>query len=223
MKNKNIDFGKMPTILPKGYLKQSIDELSTVGLPQGLYTGVKNLDNIFRLDKGRLITITGVPNYGKSEFVDFLTTTYNKKYGMKTLYFSPENQPVSFHLTKLIAKYTGKKFSPDTYTPEEINSAVDYIGENFFFMNYERVTRLEDILTLSEGVIKDRDVGIIVIDAYNKIDSDRVSSEMETEFIGKLLDKLCRFAIKHNIMIFFLTLSLRHPNQRFSQSSVSMR
>ena len=209
MKNKNIDFGKMPTILPKGYLKQSIDELSTVGLPQGLYTGVKNLDNIFRLDKGRLITITGIPNYGKSEFVDFLTTTYNKKYGMKTLYFSPENQPVSFHLTKLMAKYTGKKFSPDTYTPEEINSAVDYIGENFFFMNYERVTRLEDILTLSEGVIKDRDVGIIVIDAYNKIDSDRVSSEMETEFIGKLLDKLCRFAIKHNIMIFLVA----HPRK----------
>ena len=94
--NKKIDFGKMPTILPKGYLKQSISELSKNGVPQGLYTGVDNLDNTFRLDKGRVITITGVPNYGKSEFVDFLTTTYNKKYGMKTLYFSPENQPVSF-------------------------------------------------------------------------------------------------------------------------------
>ena len=103
--NKKVDFGKMPTILPKGYLKQSIDELSKGGLPQGLFTGVKSLDDQFRLDKGRLLTITGVPNFGKSEFVDFLTTTFNKRYGMKTLYFSPENQPIAFHLAKLMAKY----------------------------------------------------------------------------------------------------------------------
>ena len=193
------DFGKMPTILPKGYLKQSISELSKNGVPQGLYTGVGNLDNTFRLDKGRVITITGVPNYGKSEFVDFLTTTYNKKYGMKTLYFSPENQPVSFHLTKLMAKYTGKKFSPEAYTPEEMNSAIDYIGDNFFFMNYERITRLDDILMLSERLIKDKGVEIIVIDAYNKIDAEKSATEIETEFIGKLLDRLCRFAIKHDI------------------------
>lgn len=207
--NKKIDFGKMPTILPKGYLKQSISELSKNGVPQGLYTGVGNLDNTFRLDKGRVITITGVPNYGKSEFVDFLTTTYNKKYGMKTLYFSPENQPVSFHLTKLMAKYTGKKFSPEAYTPEEMNSAIDYIGDNFFFMNYERITRLDDILMLSERLIKDKGVEIIVIDAYNKIDAEKSATEIETEFIGKLLDRLCRFAIKHDIMLILVA----HPRK----------
>lgn len=208
-KNIKIDFGKMPPILPKGYLKQSIDELSKEGLPKGLYTGVKSLDNIFRLDKGRLITITGVPNHGKSEFVDFLTTTYNKRYGMKTLYFSPENQPVAFHLAKLMAKYTGKQYNPSTYTTEETDTAIDYIGDNFFFMNYERITRLDDILMLSEQLIKNEGVEIIVIDAYNKIDSDKSVSEMETEFIGKLLDKLCRFAIKHDIMLILVA----HPRK----------
>ena len=68
MLTNKIDFSKVPTILPKGYLKQSINDLTKTGLPQGLYTGVHNLDNIFRLDKGRVVTITGVPNYGKSEF-----------------------------------------------------------------------------------------------------------------------------------------------------------
>lgn len=208
-KIKKTDFGKMPTILPKGYLKQSITELSKNGLPQGLNTGVKNLDNLFRLDRGRLITITGVPNYGKSEFVDFLTTTFNKKYGMKTLYFSPENQPVSFHLTKLMAKYTGKQFSPNSYTSEEINSAIDYIGDNFFFMNYERITKLDEIMELSENMIRENGIDIVVIDAYNKIDSDKGVSEIETEFIGKLLDRLCRFAIKHDVMMILVA----HPTK----------
>lgn len=206
---KNVDFGKMPAILPKGYLKQSIDELSKGGLPQGLFTGVKSLDDQFRLDKGRLLTITGVPNYGKSEFVDFLTTTFNKRYGMKTLYFSPENQPVAFHLAKLMAKYTGKQYNPSTYTTEETDAAIDYIGDNFFFMNYERITRLDDILMLSEQLIKDKGVEIIVIDAYNKIDSEKSTSEMETEFIGKILDRLCRFAIKHNILMVLVA----HPKK----------
>ena len=207
--NKKVDFGKMPTILPKGYLKQTIDELSKGGLPQGLFTGVNSLDNLFRLDKGRLITITGVPNYGKSEFVDFLATTYNKRYGMKTLYFSPENQPVGLHLAKLIAKYTGKKFNPSTYTTEEIDIAGDYITDNFFFYNYDLITQLDDILAIAEEVIKKEAIGMLVIDAWNKTEAKKNGGDTETEFIGKLLDVLCRFAIKHNIMLVIVA----HPTK----------
>ena len=208
-KNIKIDFGKMPTILPKGYLKQTIDELSKGGLPQGLFTGVNSLDNLFRLDKGRLITITGVPNYGKSEFVDFLATTYNKRYGMKTLYFSPENQPVGLHLAKLIAKYTGKKFNPSTYTTEEIDIAGDYITDNFFFYNYDLITQLDDILAIAVEVIKKEAIGMLVIDAWNKTEAKKNGGDTETEFIGKLLDVLCRFAIKHNIMLVIVA----HPTK----------
>lgn len=96
--NKKInDMGNMPSLLPKEYLMQSITDIFNNGLPHGLYTKVSNLDEVFRLDRGRVITITGVPNYGKSEFVDFLTTTYNKLYGMKTLYFSLRIS--HFHIT----------------------------------------------------------------------------------------------------------------------------
>ena len=88
MKNLTIN-GNLPTILPAGYLKDRMNTIRTKGLPKGFYTGVSNLDDVFRLDKGRLITITGVPNCGKSEFVDFYTTALNKRYGLKTLFFSP--------------------------------------------------------------------------------------------------------------------------------------
>ena len=78
MKNLTIN-GNLPTILPAGYLKDRMNTIRTKGLPKGFYTGVSNLDDVFRLDKGRLITITGVPNCGKSEFVDFLITTYTAR------------------------------------------------------------------------------------------------------------------------------------------------
>ena len=70
MKSKINEMGNMPSLLPKEYLMQSITDIYTNGLPKGLYTQVNNLDEVFRLDTGRVITITGVPNYGKSEFVE---------------------------------------------------------------------------------------------------------------------------------------------------------
>lgn len=215
MKNNNkmhninkIDFEKMPDILPEGFLKDSIYNLSRTGLPEGYRLGVDSLDDLVRFDTSRLITITGVPNYGKSEFVDFITTSLNKRYGLKTAYFSPENQPTSLHLAKLIAKYTGKKLNLDAYTSEEIDAAIDYIVENFFFINYGRITTLDDILALFVKLIK-RGVKVFVIDPYNKLDSEKSISEMETEFISKLLDKLCRFAIKHDIMLILVA----HPRK----------
>lgn len=101
-KTKSFDSGNLPSILPSGYLRDRLLNIRKNGLPKGFYTGVESLDKVFRLDKGRLITVTGIPNCGKSEFVDFLCVTYNKRYKLKTLYFSPENQPSELHLAKLI-------------------------------------------------------------------------------------------------------------------------
>ena len=142
MENYN-NQNNLPTIYPKGYLAERIKSIKENGLPKGYYTGISNLDDVFRLDKQRLVTITGVPNCGKSEFVDFLLTTYNKRYGLKPLLYSPENQPVELHLSKLISKYTNKPL--DEMSSDEIDTAMNYINENFFFCNYDKVKTLDDI------------------------------------------------------------------------------
>ena len=202
MKKYNVQ-NNLPTIYPKGYLAERIKSIKENGLPKGYFTGVTNLDKIFRLDKQRLITVTGVPNCGKSEFVDFLVTVYNKLYGLKTLYYSPENQPVELHISKLISKYTNKSLSE--LSSDEIDTAVDYICKNFFFCNYDKIKTLDDIEKQVEKLLFD----ILVIDAYNKIESTKGANENETEFIGKVLDRLCEMAIKNNIMIILVA----HPHK----------
>ena len=208
---KNImnDFQKIPTILPTSYLKSSLSELYKSGLPRGLETGVDALDNVFRIDRGRLVTVTGVPNCGKSEFVDFLATVYNKRYGMKTLYFSPENQPVSLHLSKLISKFTNKPFERESIADGEVEAIMNHICDHFFFFNYEKTTTLQQILDGATELIRTKGIDVIVIDAYNKIESEKQAGEIETEFISKILDTLCRFAIRHNIILFLVA----HPRK----------
>ena len=209
IKNHFNAFERMPIVLPIGYIKESIGALYDGGLPKGLYTGLDNLDNVFRLDKGRLLTITGVPNYGKSEFVDFLTTTYNKRYGFKTLYFSPENQPVALHVAKLVRKFTNKPFDKNIMGENELNNALDYILSNFFFFNYQKVYKLEDIKKEACRIIDENGIDILVLDAYNKIESEMPSGAIETNFISNVLDELCDLAIRKNILVILVA----HPKK----------
>ena len=216
MKKENYNMGNMPSLLPKEHLMQCINDIYNHGLPQGLYTHVSNLDELFRLDRGRVITITGVPNYGKSEFVDFLTTTYNKLYGMKTLYFSPENQPLSFHMAKLVSKYTNKKLKDASKT--EVNNTALYVCDNFYFCNYQIINKLSQIMDIGETVVKENNVSIIVIDAYNKVEAERPNELSETEFVSKVMDRLCNFAIQYNVMVILVAHPRKMAYDNSSQS-----
>ena len=92
-------------ILSSEQIEAMYREMMLGGVPKGIDCGVENIDDCFRLDRGKLVVITGIPNMGKSEFVDFLCVQYNKLYGMKTMFFSPENQPLPLHINKLFSKF----------------------------------------------------------------------------------------------------------------------
>ena len=197
----------MPMLLPSTYLWEKVNELRVKGMPDGLRLGINSLDDICRLDRCRVATITGIPGSGKSEFVDFITTTLNRNYGMKTLFFSPENQPIEWHLNKLIQQFSGVK-APDM-SQEELRDAVWYISNNFYFFNYERVSKLDDIMAIAKQTVKEKGVSVVVLDSYNKIESNREANELETDFISKILDSLCRFAIEMNVLVILVA----HPRK----------
>lgn len=197
----------LPPVLPEGFLRESLNGLLGHKLPEGYKTGIKELDDICRFDKERLITVTGVPGSGKSEYMDFITTSLNKQYGLRTLYFSPENMPVEFHLDKLIRKFTCKPLHE--LTDEERETAITYILNNFFFINCYDVTKLSDILKYAEEMVIEKHIDILVIDPYNRIDVEQSATDIETQYISRILDELSRLAIKHHIMVFLVA----HPRK----------
>ncbi|MFR5683213.1 MAG: DnaB-like helicase C-terminal domain-containing protein [Clostridia bacterium] len=174
-------------ILSKNILHDKLKQIYQNGLPKGYNLGLSNLDNIFRFDTSKLAVITGIPNHGKSEFVDFITCQLNKKYNLKTLYFSPENQPIELHISKLISKFTCKEFNSRNITDKELNNIENYIFNNFYFMNYMNIYTIDDILSEAERLITNENVKILVIDSYNKLESQKPSNMTETDYISKLL------------------------------------
>lgn len=194
--------------MDKRTLEVAIDNIYENGLPHGLNCGIQNLDELFRLDRGALVTITGVPNMGKSEFIDFLTVQYNKLYGMKTLYFSPENQPISLHLSKLYRKFDGLIPSKQFVNKDRVKAVMNYIYDNFLFFNYQYEYSIDDLLRGTKEQIAKNNISILVIDSYNKLYS-QITNNNETEIISRILDKLERFAKANNILI----LLVAHPRK----------
>jgi len=199
-------------VLSASYLKDEINKLYEDGMPEGMKIGIESIDNIFRLDTGMVAIITGIPNYGKSEFVDFINIRLNERYGHKTLYFSPENFPIKLHLSKLIRKIGNKRF--EDCTKDEIGKYVSYISENFFFLNYETVNTLDDILSCTEELIASEGVKVLVIDAYNTLEDSRPSNLTETEYVSQVMMKLQKFAKRHAILIEMVV----HPKKMQSDS-----
>jgi KaiC/GvpD/RAD55 family RecA-like ATPase len=177
------------------------------GIPSGINCGVEDIDECFRLDRGKLVVVTGIPTMGKSEFVDFLCVQYNKLHGMKTLYFSPENQPLPLHINKLFNKIEGVCFKESMLDDKHYTDVRKYIYENFLFFNYSREYSIQDVLDTAEKYIYASGVDILVMDSYNKLLHD--TSRNETEIIGRELDLLERFAKRLNIIIILVA----HPKK----------
>ena len=186
-------------VLSTQFLKEEINNLYTYGMPEGYKLNLQSIDNLFRLDTSMLNVITGVPNFGKSEFLDFVCVRLNKIYGLKTLYFSPENFPIKLHLSKLLRKITNKSFND--LTKEEIDVNINYISDNFYFLNYETVNTLDEILSEAERLIIEKDIKIINIDPYNTLEDQRPSNLTETEYVSQIMTRLQKFAKRYNVLI----------------------
>lgn len=179
------------------------------GMQRGLELGFEDIDKIITWETGRLAIVTGIPSHGKSEVVDYIITKLNVLHKYKVAYFSPENWPISYHISKLVSKLVGKQFSREWMTKDEFENAYDYINENMFFIFPEEDMKFETILEKAKYLVKKRGIKVLVIDPYNKIEHLKERGETETEYISRFLDKLTMFARMNDVLVFLIA----HPRK----------
>jgi len=178
------------------------------GLQKGLTIGGE-IDNFISFEKGRLYTITGIPNHGKSNWLDFVIAKLSIKYGLKFTYFSPENHPLQLHTATLTEKFIGSKFDNNKTETYKIDEAFDFLKNNFWFIKPDKDFTIDNILQISKDSIKKYGVNGIIIDPYNKIEHQYDRNTTETNYISRLLDKLTIFAKENDILLFLVA----HPKK----------
>jgi twinkle protein len=196
--------------LPNEYF-EGVWALYEKGRERGLRTGFAELDQYMTIAPGQLSVVTGIPNHGKSEFIDQLTINLARSKEFRTALCSFENTPED-HMIKLAEKYLGIPFWDGPrrrMTPAELSSALGWINDHYVFIRTEidAPPTIDWILEKARGAVLRYGVNGLVIDPYNEIEHRRPNHVNETEYISEGLGKVKRFAVNHGVHVWFVA----HP------------
>jgi twinkle protein len=189
--------------------ESDLDAIFEHGLQKGATVGFENLDSLISFETKRICVVTGIPGSGKSEFIDEIAEHLNIRYGWRFAYFSPENAPLAYHASKLIEKFTGKKFSQRTLTFGEYRQVKEHLENNFFFISPKSDFRIDTILEKAKSLVRKKGIKVLVIDPYNRLENENYGQN-ETEYISRLLDKLTIFAQTQDVLVILMA----HPTKQ---------
>ena len=191
-------------------IEEEVTDFVRNGFKPGYQIGLKNFDDIFSTYTGQFITVTGIPSSGKSDFVDQMVVGYNKNYGWKTAFASPENVPTYLHAHKLMRKVWQGMPKVEDIHGDKWNEVANHCNNNFFHIDMERYT-LESVLRKGAELVKRKGIKCLVIDPFNKIRDVDCKSEDVNRYTMEYLTKIEIFAKKFDVLVFIVA----HPTKMY--------
>ncbi|XP_074269641.1 twinkle homolog protein, chloroplastic/mitochondrial-like [Silene latifolia] len=188
----------------------------------GVSTGWKCLDAYYNVVPGELTIVTGIPNSGKSEWIDSLLCNLNQNLGWKFALCSMENK-VREHARKLLEKQIKKPFFNVRYgetvermTVAQLEQGKEWLDNTFHLIRSENdsLPNIKWVLDLAKAAVLRHGIRGLVIDPYNELDHQRHFSMTETEYVSQMLTMVKRFAQHHSCHVWFVA----HPRQLQSWS-----
>lgn len=184
------------------------------GYPKGFEAGIGEFDELLTFSGGQMTIVTGTPSSGKSEFLDYITTSLARRHNWKFTTCSFEN-PTSIHITKLMEKFVGLSFNfrkdpSHRMQQNEFEEAIYLTDTYFSFLNIQQadITVQGIIAKLKEVVLKTGIKGV-VIDPWNYIEHKIPAGYTETQYISEALTLFKEFALKTDIHLFIVA----HPKK----------
>ena len=183
------------------------------GFKPGFQIGLENFDKIFSTYTGQFITVTGIPSSGKSDFVDQMCVGYNRNYGWKTAYASPENKPNFLHAHKLVRKnWEGMPTKADV-GGEKWKQITNQVNDNYFFIDMDRYS-LEDVLAKGAELVKRKGIKCLVIDPFNKVRAMKTGTDDVNKYTMEYLTMIEMFAKKYDVLV----IVVAHPTKMYKGS-----
>lgn len=198
----------IPGLYQVKQFESALYEYHENGFPPGTTTGWSTLDEIYTVREGELTVITGVPNSGKSTWLDCLLLNLSYE-GWKVGIYSPENRPLQRHMAGMIHKMAKRPFSE--IEKEYVSEFIDRLNERFFWVlpadNADYT--LDGILKLAGALATQQGIKAFVIDPWNEVNHKRPQYLNEHEYIGDALSRVKRFAQAYGVHIFIVA----HPTK----------
>lgn len=175
---------------------------------QTFSTGWQTLDQHIRLFRGEFMVVTGIPSHGKSTWVLNLLVNAANLHDWRSAVFSPEMPTVPHMRDKLRRIKNGYR--------EYGGSGPDaWINDHFVFIDADPVSRDDEEFNLdwiidraTDAVLRDG-INVLVIDPWNEVEHGRLHGENMTDYIGRSIRALKRFARLRNVAV----IVVAHPTK----------
>lgn len=184
---------------------------------QPLGTGWEMMDQIYKVMPSTFHVVTGVPNHGKSNWLDQLTVQMAWTHGWKFAIFSPEHS-TSQHLRRLTEKVVQKPFDKGPnprMSQEELDDAMNFLDERFYFIeSQDEIPTIDWLLNKARAACLRFGVRGIVIDPYNEISANRDANKREDEHIRDLISKCKQFCRRHDVTMWMVAHPAKMPRDQ---------
>lgn len=175
-------------------------------------TGYSKLDEIYKVMPSTFNLITGIPNHGKSNFLDQILMNLAEQQDFRFLLYSPEHSTKN-HIRRLLEKYCKKPFDIGPYeriTQDELNSGIDFIDRHFKFIeNTDEIPTIDYIIKKAKVAKLRYGIHCLVIDPFNQVSATRDNNKREDEHIRDIIAKCQQFARNHQIVVYMVA----HPHK----------
>lgn len=195
-------------------LLDGVLDLHKNGLPKTFYPKKDcfgHFKDAMSFMRGQLVTITGIPSHGKSNFAEWLVLNLVDDWDMKASFFSPEHSPIQLHESTFIEKAVGKPFwghHRERISEDDIKRFTKWSKQKLYFTSSEGQFPTWDwLFNKFEEQLYAYGIDIFVIDAFNKLGFP--SGQGGKEAIDSVLTKLTMFAQMNNVLI----LLVAHPTK----------
>lgn len=196
----------MKDIIKYADIRQQLKDLRRNGIQAGPKTGWDAVTELYRPERGYMTVVTGIPNHGKSRWLDALRINLSCLYGWTHATFSPENYPLHTYYAQLVETVAGTQAS---LLPDDIwDDKVAFVDEHFHFVYppEDRCT-IDGLLEVFSRIHDNYGCDSILIDPYNEIEHRRPSNIHESEYVSLFLTKIRRFARERNVHVWLVA----HP------------
>lgn len=182
------------------------------GIKRGFSTGWRTVDTLYTVVPSEFTVVTGIPNHGKSEWVEALMVNLILNQSWKFGYFSPENLPLEQHLVKIIEKVVGMPALRDGLENPRMDKdtllhAQEYLDDylTFIYPDDEELS-IDRILEIARQVLCQRGMNGLILDPWNEFEH-RYGNMSEAQYLSQELGKIRRFARVNKIHIWLVA----HP------------
>jgi twinkle protein len=155
------------------------------------------------LELGLFMTVLGKPESGKSTWTTQLATNLARIHGWNIAIATFEMRRGQMYRL-LQASYTDK--APQALSPTQHAAAHKFISKRFTFIHNDSVKDEEEptldwvLDCAADAVVRDG-INVLIIDPWNEADHHRKPGESLTEYTGRSIKKLKRFAHAYNVLV----------------------